>query len=126
MCVSSERDARSVRCLRSVAVAAALASAHRPPSMAELQSFLLTRKRDPTAALDEAHAIANILTQRDSEVSETLPPKPHAPARGGGGDDDDDQHPRPQSRRRVLSTLEVDKMVFNPQDDWEHEIGKVR
>jgi hypothetical protein len=44
------------------AVAAAFAAADRPPSMAELQSYLLMRKHDRGAALRDAHELALVLT----------------------------------------------------------------
>ncbi|EGB06030.1 hypothetical protein AURANDRAFT_30024 [Aureococcus anophagefferens] len=98
-------------------VAASRAAAGRPPSMAELQGFLLTRKFDRAAALADVADIGDVLR---------VAPPPETPALDD--DDDDDEEPLPvKSRgRKRLTALEVDRMVFNPQPGWEDDIGRIK
>ena len=88
-------------------------AAGRPPSMAELQGLLLRCKDDPAGAL----ALA-------ADAGSALRLAPGPPASGGAGPTD---APPVKSRgRRRLTPDEVDKMVFNPQEGWEDEIGKIK
>lgn len=98
------------------AVRAAIERAERPPSMAELQAFLIARKRDPEAALREAHLVADVALDRvfherpSQNSSDHVSPRPPA-------------KPRPV---KPLTSLDVDRMVFNPQSDWEDMVGKIQ
>mmetsp|Transcript_5696 Transcript_5696/g.20290 ORF Transcript_5696/g.20290 Transcript_5696/m.20290 type:complete len:460 (+) Transcript_5696:306-1685(+) len=97
------------------AVAAAFAAADRPPSMAELQSYLLTRKHDRGAALRDAHELALVLTTRAANDRDGVVP---------AADPTDGESLR--RRRQPLTALDVDRMVFNPQEGWEDSIGKIQ
>ena len=48
------------------------------------------------------------------------------PSRAAGGAGPDDAPPVKSRGRRRLTPGEVDKMVFNPQEGWEDEVGKIK
>ena len=103
--------------------------------MAELQGFFLKHKDDPLAALDNvSHIHASIVHQPVHEGKHQQDRK-HTSSDGnsiadiedtGNSDAGDGQNGRVTScgprGRRMLTALELDKMTFNPQYDWEKDI----
>lgn len=95
-------------------------------SMAELQGYFLKHKDDPTAAVNNASQFRHNLC---TDMSSSLDSNANCKSDKGSdqGDKELDGARRvPQSishrRRRALTALEMDKMSFNPQYDWEKDI----
>ncbi|KAH8044548.1 hypothetical protein JL720_17036 [Aureococcus anophagefferens] len=84
----------------------------RPPSMAELQGFLLTRKFDRRRRRTRGHRRRCAWRRRRRRrPSTTTTTTTAAPVKSRG--------------RKRLTALEVDRMVFNPQPGWEDDIGRI-
>ena len=97
--------------------------------MAELQGYFLQHKDDPAAA------VSNVL-----QIKASIVPKTHEDQADRSRDRDEDKDPssdeatgvdrptpppplrRPPRRSRRVTALELDKMPFNPQYDWEKDI----
>jgi hypothetical protein len=86
--------------------------------MAELQGYFLKYKDDPSAAI-------NNVSQMNSNIV-VNPPEPSHDAivqENESEAESDEQQTNQQVRgRRVITALELDKMPFNPQYDWEKDI----
>lgn len=110
-----------------LAVDASRKRAGRPPSMAEIQAFLIARKRNPQQALEDHKQVADLALERHFS---SAPQESHGDENEGGADHlAQGEEERVRQRRRPvkpLTALEVDRMVFNPQEGWEDMIGVIQ
>ncbi len=81
--------------------------------MAQLQGYFLLHKEDPDAALAHLQSIANSQFHHSPESQHHRLKTSQPPI----------QIPRREAGRR-LTAFDLDKMPFNPQNDWEKDVQK--
>ena len=88
--------------------------------MAELQGYFLKYKDDPNGAINNFSSIdCAKIENADTQKMVTVDDNEVAKSQSAG-----DKINKPLRKRRMLTALEVDKMPFNPQYDWEKDIYK--
>ena len=92
-----------------------------PPSMAELQGYLLDFKNDPRGAVENVDKLRDTVETRAELQSRQEEESRRLSAIAGFRDDSSPGRRAPKGRR--LSATDVDRMAFNPQPGWEEACG---
>ena len=94
-----------------------------PPSMAELQGYLMDFKNSPEDAIEGLDKLSDAIGARAELKSKQEQESRRLSAIAGFREDTEGSQNRRLQKKRNLSATDVDRMVFNPQPGWEEQCG---